>query len=683
MATPIIVRPQEQSPIIISGGNSSTPLNVTSKEPSNVTVKSGVGKTPIIIEDSGIDYKRIEKLVDSKVSGKADKSDTYTKSEVDALVAEGGGGSGDNNGIVIPADTYTMDIGGETYYALNSFSVKEADIKFDITDNINGFAFKIECDSIDFTFLDGHQDERKIHIEKDLITGDYLASNIFNRRIIKSSKRNFHTLYIKNERLIFDGDNLGDICWMSDQYYNIKTYSGFIKILSACSKPQRLFLKIDDSNTYTVVCYSEDEELFTQICSIHIDSFVDFEFSSESEFRPLLLNKHRWLHENKDVLEVDYAYWQKPIAKIGAKVLVTSEYFIPLWNSCKRVGYDDSQEYMRAKFSHKYFYVKVGEFRFNKDTGERFNEITYDSRFPVRAIKMYAEQNGGMSGIDEVYVYQKECLLDFHNTMIVFPEGENDSHGLEMFGTEQYEGLIEEYTTLEEILKVETEYPKCILYYLNGYGWTTLRYTNDTIRLKYHKWIVNFSSNYNSDKDYSDNVVMYRDSYRKLEELKYLHGYIETGIINNVVESHDFILHNGGIEPTTLQLLEIRKKVKRHTPNALNSDLKWIDLRHERPVDQNFSIDSIFYNIIYALLYRDQQPKFERSIRKIVPLSHRLISSDKNPRIFLQIKLGKLNNRGCATSNIIRGKLVFCIYSVEVGIKCSVLIDGSEQPKKE
>jgi hypothetical protein len=153
MATPIVVKPQEQSPIVVSGGNSSTPLKVTQKEPSKITIKDDEDATHIVVDNNGVDYKRVERIVDDKIINKlnlkADKSDTYTKSEVDALVAEGGGGSADLS------NYYTKD---ETDANIEEVASVTAKAVYDIKESVGldeelqvafgGTNYLDECDSV-------------------------------------------------------------------------------------------------------------------------------------------------------------------------------------------------------------------------------------------------------------------------------------------------------------------------------------------------------------------------------------------------------------------------------------------------------------------------------------------------------------------------------------------------------
>lgn len=103
-----------------------------------------------------LDINGLNRFLD-KIKGllnlKADKTDTYTKSEVDALVAEGGGGQGGENSIVIPEDTFVEPLhGGEIAYALSGITTKEITLKIISPEDrgraYNGFAFQTQSKEI-------------------------------------------------------------------------------------------------------------------------------------------------------------------------------------------------------------------------------------------------------------------------------------------------------------------------------------------------------------------------------------------------------------------------------------------------------------------------------------------------------------------------------------------------------
>jgi hypothetical protein len=297
MATPIVVKPQEQSPIVVSGGNSSTPLKVTQKEPSKITIKDDEDATHIVVDNNGVDYKRVERIVDDKIINKlnlkADKSDTYTKSEVDALVAGGGGGSGEDNGIVIPADTYTMEIDGETYYALSGISANKMDLfidYYDRYDNIcNGFAFTTNSRDVAFkitsdyfredvgdVYMQLEPDGKRYQIYDD--SGDY--------GFTKSAERRFHTLYWDSEMIKFDLKkiiNCGtELANKQDIFVSISSKEE-VKIINYGKHCAPLFAKQDGRpNRFEIYSYSEDCGLFlvtncdaTQV-KLHFSSYLPY-----------------------------------------------------------------------------------------------------------------------------------------------------------------------------------------------------------------------------------------------------------------------------------------------------------------------------------------------------------------------------------------------------------------------
>lgn len=132
MATPIVVNPKEPSPIIINGGNSSSGVTVAPKEPSKVVVQSGASTTPIIIDDNGVDYNRIEQYINNEISGNLDSKqdkqdnslDTTSKTIVGAInELKGSIGSQTADGYIYDADKNSFVAGKKSVATgVNSFA---------------------------------------------------------------------------------------------------------------------------------------------------------------------------------------------------------------------------------------------------------------------------------------------------------------------------------------------------------------------------------------------------------------------------------------------------------------------------------------------------------------------------------------------------------------------------------
>ena len=240
-----------------------------------------------------LDYERLQRFW-NKVKGllelKADKSDTYTKSEVDALVAEGGGVS---SGFVIPDDTYTMEIDGKTYYALSGISAKEMDLYIDYYDryeNIcNGFAFTTNSRYVTFkiTSNEFREDIGDVYMN---LNPDGKRYNIYDDSGVydftKSAERRFHTLYWDAEMIKFDLKKIVDCGTELANQQNIfvSIFSEEeVKIVNYGKYCAPLFAKPDGRpNRFDIYSYSKEEGLFlvtncdaTQV-KLHFSSYLPY-----------------------------------------------------------------------------------------------------------------------------------------------------------------------------------------------------------------------------------------------------------------------------------------------------------------------------------------------------------------------------------------------------------------------
>jgi hypothetical protein len=163
-----------------------------------------------------LDINGLNRFLD-KIKGllnlKADKTDTYTKSEVDALVAEGGGGS-DEDDFIIPEDTYKQSLhGNETAYALSGITTKEITLRIispeDRGYTYNGFAFQTHSKDIQFDV--GYKDYSYDCVYMEQV-GDkyYFSSDSIGDPFTKSLNRRFHTFYWTHAQIKCDLKKVAD-----------------------------------------------------------------------------------------------------------------------------------------------------------------------------------------------------------------------------------------------------------------------------------------------------------------------------------------------------------------------------------------------------------------------------------------------------------------------------------------
>ena len=266
---------------------------------------------------------------------KADKTDTYTKSEVDALVAEGGGAQG---GVNIPSDTYTMEINGETYYALSGISAKEMDLYIDYYeryDNIcNGFAFTSNSRYITFciTTDDFREDVGEIYMHLNPDGKRYeIYDSSGNYDFTKSAERRFHTLYWDSEMIKFDLKKIVDcgteLANKRSIFVSISSEEE-VKIINYGKKCAPLFAKLDGRpNGFEIYSYSEDEGLFLVT---HCDATqVKLHFSNHL---PYALQKHENVFVTNN--SIKNTYYPNPVYFVRTDKI----------NSCfDFVGFSDDQ----------------------------------------------------------------------------------------------------------------------------------------------------------------------------------------------------------------------------------------------------------------------------------------------------------------------------------------------------
>lgn len=223
-----------------------------------------------------LDINGLNRFLD-KIKGllnlKADKTDTYTKSEVDALVAEGGGGNNENNSIAIPADTYTMEIDGKIYYALSCISAKKMALYIDYYDryaNIcNGFAFTTNSKDVTFNITSENyrEDVGEIYMHLNPEGKRYqIYDDSGDYDFTKSAERKFHTLYWDSEMIKFDLKKIVDcgteLAEKRSIFVSISSEEE-VKIINygKCCAP--LFAKPDGRpNRFEIYSYSEEGGLF-------------------------------------------------------------------------------------------------------------------------------------------------------------------------------------------------------------------------------------------------------------------------------------------------------------------------------------------------------------------------------------------------------------------------------------
>lgn len=285
-----------------------------------------------------LDINGLNRFLD-KIKGllnlKADKIDTYTKSEVDALVAEGGGGGGDDNGIIIPADTYTMEIDGKTYYALSGISAKKMALcidYYDRYDNIcNGFAFTTNSRDVTFNITSENYREREdvgeiyMHLNPDgkrYQIYDYSGDYDFT----KSAERKFHTLYWDNEMIKFDLKKIVDcgteLAEKRNIFVSISSEEEEVKIINYGKYCVPLFAKPDGRpNRFEVYSYSEEEGLFlvtncdaTQV-KLHFSSYL-----------PYALPKHENVFVTNNSIKA--AYYPNPVYFVTTRTSNSSFDFV-------------------------------------------------------------------------------------------------------------------------------------------------------------------------------------------------------------------------------------------------------------------------------------------------------------------------------------------------------------------
>jgi hypothetical protein len=606
-----------------------------------------------------LDINGLSKFLD-KIKGllnlKADKSDTYTKSEVDALVAEGGGGSGENNGIVIPADTYTMEIDGKTYYALNSFSVKECEVNLGV---INGFAFQLDCESISFNMKDDDEIIDTVEMEYEQITHRYLIRTVNNKKnpIAKSANRKYHTIYLFDDKnngghvITIDSKKILSHEFNQNARIVVNASNGKIKFLNQNSDRVRLsrfYFSQDDENYY--IYDIRDTNIYIY-CTINKTSFAEFDFSPISDNGALQPNIcSTFSTDNGDVV-LDYAYWQKPYARPGAKVLVIRENVEKSWRMV-RIGGEDERPTWLNPYSHENFYVKIGI------TGQDAS-FHAESDYLVRAVKLkcpkWYEDFSNSSGYYRFDAHNCIHVLDTPIPLKDFYYTNDDGIYIAEDG-----GSVdaEVFTSLFDIIESSNTYDLYklnVLFCDNHFNWEIQPLQQRDVKLLYHSWNICFTYNPRHHKYYIS-----RSSYKTFRQIPI------------IIKDHNIggeIVVSDGNQQLTLKPVALKKKVSIHENRTQR--IRWVNL---------LKTDCRLPYIIEILSEAIVSDGYYKSLRSTIPYSHKRWQEKDKRVLFLDVKFACVaEDNKFITSQILCGR-----YRVTYGeddvAKVKFIYTGKEPP---
>lgn len=580
---------------------------------------------------------------------KADKSDTYTKSEVDALVAEGGGGGGEDNGIVIPAYTYTMEIDGKTYYALNSFSVKECEVNLS---GINGFAFQLDCESISFNMKDGDEIIDTIEMEYEQITHRYLIRTVNSGySIAKSANRKYHTLYIFNNVVTIDSKSIFKHKQAFKGSIVVNSKNGKIKFLNQNSDRHRLsrfYFYQDDDNYYIYDIRGTNIYL---VCTINKTSFAEFDFSSEDNSSVLQPNICSTFSTDNGDIVLDYAYWQKPYARPGAKVLVISEDVEKSWRMV-RIQEVSERPTMMNPYSHENFYVKIGI------TGQSVS-FHAESDYLVRAVKLkgfkWNEDFSNSSGYYRFDAHNDIHVLDTPISLEDFYHTQDD--GIYIAENEVFVDA-EVFTSLFDIIELSNTYYSDklnVLFCDNHFNWKIQQLLQRDVKLLYHSWNICFEYYQKQHRYYVS-----RSSYKTFRQIPI------------IIEDHNIgeeIVVSDGNQQLTLKPVALKKKVSVHENRTQR--IKWVNL---------LKTDCYLPAIIETLSSAIVGDGYNRYIRSIIPYSYKRWQEKDKRVLFLEVKFACVaEGNKFITSQILCGR-----YRVKCGeddvASVKFIYTGTEPP---